>query len=169
MLPQDTTHLIQRSYFQRGSMCQDPAANRTTRRPSDHRKEMQTEMVWTCLPFIRSGQNHLARHSKRRQGRQKKRWEDNIREWTWPEFAKSQRAVENWEKWRNLVVKSSALPLWPPRLSNKERGRLLRYKHSVRISISMNFRTSKILNIGHIWTPFLDKFVFDQVQALYVY
>ena len=29
----------------------------------------------------------------RRQGRQKKRWEDNIREWTTLEFAKSQRAV----------------------------------------------------------------------------
>ena len=31
----------------------------------------------------------------RRQGRQSKRWEDNIREWTGLEFAKSQRAVEN--------------------------------------------------------------------------
>ena len=31
----------------------------------------------------------------RRQGRQRKRWEDNIREWTCLEFAKSQRAVEN--------------------------------------------------------------------------
>ena len=31
----------------------------------------------------------------KRQGRQKKRWEDNIREWTGPDFAKSQRAVEN--------------------------------------------------------------------------
>ena len=26
---------------------------------------MQTGVVWTCLPFIRSGQNHLARHSER--------------------------------------------------------------------------------------------------------
>ena len=41
----------------------------------------------------------------RRQGRQKKRWENNIREWTSLEFAKSQRAVENREKWRKLVVK----------------------------------------------------------------
>ena len=32
---------------------------------------------------------------RRRQGRQRKRWEDNIREWTGLEFAKSQRAVEN--------------------------------------------------------------------------
>ena len=31
----------------------------------------------------------------RRQGRQRKRWEDNIREWTGLEFAKFQRAVEN--------------------------------------------------------------------------
>ena len=31
----------------------------------DHRKETQTPVVWTCPPFIRSGQNHLARHSQR--------------------------------------------------------------------------------------------------------
>ena len=35
---------------------------------------------------------------RRRQGGEKKRWEDNIREWTGLEFAKSQRAVENREK-----------------------------------------------------------------------
>ena len=63
----------------------------------------------------RSDQNHLARHSERgkktRQTlRQKKRWKDNIREWTGLEFAKSQRAVEDREKWRNLVVKSSVVP-----------------------------------------------------------
>ena len=34
----------------------------------------------------------------RRQGRQRKRWEDNIREGTGLEFGKSQRAVENREK-----------------------------------------------------------------------
>ena len=36
-----------------------------------------------------------------------KRWEDNIREWTGLEFTKSQRGVENREKWRKLVAKSS--------------------------------------------------------------
>ena len=46
----------------------------------------------------------------RRRGRQRKEWEDNIREWTRLEFAKSQRAVENTEKWRKLVVKSSVVP-----------------------------------------------------------
>ena len=58
VLPQDTTHLIQRPCYQRGSPCQDPAGNRSTRRP-DHRKETQTAVVWSCPPFIRSGQNHL--------------------------------------------------------------------------------------------------------------
>ena len=41
----------------------------------------------------------------KRQGRQRKRWEDNIRKWTGLEFAKSQRAEENREKWRKLIAK----------------------------------------------------------------
>ena len=65
MLPQYTTHLIQRPCYQQGSQCQDLAGNRTTRRPPDHCKETQTAVVWSCLPFIRSGQNCLARHSER--------------------------------------------------------------------------------------------------------
>ena len=46
----------------------------------------------------------------RRRGRQRKRWEDNIRKRTGLEFAKSQRAEENRERWRKLVVKSSVVP-----------------------------------------------------------
>ena len=46
----------------------------------------------------------------RRQGGQRKRWEDNIREWTGLEFAKFQTGVDNREKWRKLVVKSSVVP-----------------------------------------------------------
>ena len=44
-----------------------------------------------------------------RRGRQKKRWEDNIKEWTGLEFARSQRAAENKEKWRKMDVKSSVI------------------------------------------------------------
>ena len=49
----------------------------------------------------------------RRQGRQRKRWEDNIRKWTGLEFAKSLSAVENREKWRKLVAKASVVPQRP--------------------------------------------------------
>ena len=41
-----------------------------------------------------------------RQGRQRKRWENNIREWTGLEFGRSQRTVENRAKWSKLIAKS---------------------------------------------------------------
>ena len=44
--------------------CQDAAANWTTRTSLDDLKETQTAVVWSCFPFIRSGQNHLARDSE---------------------------------------------------------------------------------------------------------
>ena len=46
----------------------------------------------------------------RRQGRQRKRWKDSVREWTGLEHAKSQRAAENRGKWRKQVGKSSVVP-----------------------------------------------------------
>ena len=55
----------------------------------------------------------------RRQGRQRKRWEDNNREWAGLEFAKSQRAAENREKLRKLVAKSSVVPQRPSRLRDR--------------------------------------------------
>ena len=55
----------------------------------------------------------------RRQDKQRKRWEDNIRECTGLEFAKSQRAVENRKKWRKLVAKSSVVPQRPLRLRDR--------------------------------------------------
>ena len=42
-------HISQRPSYQRGGPCQ----------------EMQTAVVWTRLPFVRSGQNQLASHSER--------------------------------------------------------------------------------------------------------
>ena len=42
-----------------------PSRHRTTQKPPDHGKETQTAVVWSCLSFIRSGQNHLARHSEK--------------------------------------------------------------------------------------------------------
>ena len=42
-----------------------------------------------------------------------------IRKLTGLEFAKSQRAVENEEKWRKLVVKSFMVPQRPSRLRDR--------------------------------------------------
>ena len=49
----------------------------------------------------RSVQNHLARHSesgKKTRQTEQEVWEDNIREWTGLQFAKSQRAEEKKEE-----------------------------------------------------------------------
>ena len=78
-------------------------------------------MVWTCLPFSRSGQNHLVRHSesgKKTRQKQKELGRQH-REWTGLEFAKSQTAVKNKQKWRKLDVKSPVEPQRTPRLRDK--------------------------------------------------
>ena len=55
----------------------------------------------------------------RRQGRQRKKWEDIVRKWEGLEFTQSQSAVENREKWKKLVVKSSMVPQGPSRLRGR--------------------------------------------------
>ena len=69
-------------------------------------------MVWSCFPFIRSGQNHLARHSER--GKKRRQIEEEVgrqhQGMDSLEFAKFQKAVENRRKWRKLVGKSSVVP-----------------------------------------------------------
>ena len=55
----------------------------------------------------------------RRQSRQRKRWEDNIRERTGLEFVKSHKAVAKRGKWRKLVAKLSVVPQRPSRLRDR--------------------------------------------------
>ena len=52
------------------------SSRRTTQRPPDDRKETQTAVVWSCSPFIGSGQNHLARHSEREEDKADREWTD---------------------------------------------------------------------------------------------
>ena len=61
--------------------------------------------------------NHLARHSER--GKKTRRTKEEVgrqHQETGLEFGKSQRAVENREKWRKLVAKLSVVPKRPSRL-----------------------------------------------------
>ena len=76
VLLQDATHFLQRPCYQQGSPCQDPAGKWTTWRSPEDRKETQTAVVWSCFPFIRSGQNHLARHSER--GKKTRRTKEEV-------------------------------------------------------------------------------------------
>ena len=49
----------------------------------------------------------------RRRGRPKKRWDDNIKEWTELPLAKILRLAEDKDGWRK-IVKTSMVPLQPP-------------------------------------------------------
>ena len=104
-----------RPCYQRGSTCQDPASNRPTRRPPDHRKETQTAVVWSCFPFIRSGQNHLARHSE--MGKKTRQREEEVgRQYLGmdrPGVHQVPEGSEEQGKWRKLVAKSSVVPQRP--------------------------------------------------------
>ena len=112
VLQQDTTHLILRAKIQQ-AIGPHEDLNIVKRR----------KLQWYGHVSLSSGlaktilQGTVKRG--RRQSRQKKSWEDNARQWTGLEFAKSQRAVENREKWRKLVVKSSVVPQRPSRLGNR--------------------------------------------------
>ena len=118
---EDTTHLIQRPYYQRGSPCQDPAGNRTTRRPPDHGKETQTAVVWSCFLFFRSGQNHLARHSER--GKKTRQTEGEVRRqhqgMDRPGVRQVPEVSGEYGKMEELVVKSSVVPQRPSRLRDR--------------------------------------------------
>ena len=46
----------------------------------------------------------------RRRGRQKKTWEDNIKEWTRMEFGDSLRAAEDREGWKGIIATSLLCP-----------------------------------------------------------
>ena len=116
----DSAHLIQKPCYKRGSLCQDPAGNGTTQRPPDHRKATQTEVVWSCLPFIRSGQNHLARHND--WGKKTRQTEEEAgrqhQGMGRPVFRQVPESSGEQGKWRNLVMKPSVVPRRPWQLSD---------------------------------------------------
>ena len=96
---------------------QDPPGNQTTQRPF-HCKEMQTAVVWSRLPFIRSGQNHLARHSER--GKKTRQTGEEVgRQHQGMDRPGVRQVPENMGKWRKLVAKLSVVPQRPPRLRDR--------------------------------------------------
>ena len=58
---------------------------------------------------------------KGKRGRQKNRWEDNIKEWTGMDFASSTRAAENRSRWKRIVAYSSVVPRRPSKVMGYNR------------------------------------------------
>ena len=56
----------------------------------------------------------------RRRGRQRKQWEDNIKEWTGLEWNIMLQKAEKREEWRKLVVKFTVVPQRLARLLDRQ-------------------------------------------------
>ena len=67
----------------------------------------------------RTGQDYPTVQGGRRRGRQRKQWEDNIKERTGLERNLLLRKAENSEEWRELVVKSTVVPQPSARLRDR--------------------------------------------------
>ena len=86
---------------------------------------MQTKGVRAHHTIIWTGQDYP---TWRWRGRQRKQWEDNIKEWTGLEWNILLRKAENCKEWRKLVVKSTVVAQRSARLqdrSDKIRSALL--------------------------------------------
>ena len=98
----------------------------------------------------------------RRRGRQEKRWEDNIKEWTGMGFGDSLRAAEDREGWKGIVAASSVVPRRPPRLRDWDemrwdiscRGNVTKFASlykSDRINSLLDFGDNLIFKITASW------------------
>ena len=114
MLPQDTIRISYKDHTINEEVCakiQQAIGLREDRLTIIKRRKLKWYGHVTCSSDLAKTVLQGTVKGERRQGRQKKRWDDNIREWTGLEFAKSQRRTE--KKWRKLVVKSSVVPRRP--------------------------------------------------------
>ncbi|GFO15285.1 endonuclease-reverse transcriptase [Plakobranchus ocellatus] len=70
---------------------------------------------WSCQFFSMPG----TVNGGRGRGKQKNRWDDNIREWTGLELRNTLRKAEDREEWKAVVRRSSAAPRRIPDLRDK--------------------------------------------------
>ena len=75
-------------------------------------------MVWPHLKILGHDEDNSAGGVKgaRKGGKQKKRWEDNVKEWTGMGFGDSLGAVDELGRWNGIVASSFVVPRRPSRL-----------------------------------------------------
>ncbi|GFR95219.1 hypothetical protein ElyMa_000938300 [Elysia marginata] len=92
--------------FMRYGPAQEDIAH-SVRNPRWLMGKRETEMVWAHYSLIWPCQDH---HAGRRRGGQKKRWEDNIKDWTELEQRNALRKDEDRQEWKTVVRRSSMRP-----------------------------------------------------------
>ena len=96
-------------------LCPNSESHWTLRRTLVHCKKTQNEVVWAFKRALGLAKTVLqgTLWGGRRNGGQRKRWEDNIRNWTGLELSDVVRRAEEREEWRMLVARSCGAPTVP--------------------------------------------------------
>ena len=80
---------------------------------------MKVKMVWPCFKVFWFSKDNPTGHSERKKTKrdiQKKRWQDNIKEWTGMDFASSNGADERRTRMKGIVANSSVVPRRPSKV-----------------------------------------------------
>ena len=89
--------------------------SQTAWRSYDHSEETKSKMVWACHRIHRTCQNNATIvQRKRKRGRQRKRWEDNITEWTGKTVSDNLREAEDRENGESWLPRCSGAPTVAP-------------------------------------------------------
>ena len=95
MLHPSFAHVIQRPHHKGNSVQENTSSHRSLRICTNNCEKEEVTMVRTCDQI---------KWPPQKDRRQKKRWEDNIREWTGFDFNISQRAAEDRQSWQKIVA-----------------------------------------------------------------
>ena len=112
MLQTTLRHFIPRPHYQdyqRSGSYTDSRVHAKLRRPADDRKAEEAEMVWTRNKIQWALSKTILQgtvQGRRKRGRQRKRWTDNIKEWTGMTYAETQALAHDRDRWGNLVRRS---------------------------------------------------------------
>ena len=124
--------LLLLEHLQRRGAKQNFASHWAQRKPLDHNKATQTEMVRAHNKIYRACQDNPTGHDTRKEKERQteKRWEDNTPEWTGMTLGAAMRKAERREEWRELVARSPVTPQRSTRLRDRSRFLLFVFSRS---------------------------------------
>ena len=114
MLPKTPQHIVHRTHNKCGGTQQNRACHWTIRRLAYYCQKKKAKMVWPRSSGLSKTIMQGTVKGGRRRGGQRKRWEDNIKDWTCLRAAESLRVSKDRNGWREVVRRSVMAPLRPP-------------------------------------------------------
>ena len=115
MLPKIIEHFVQVPYYQKlADRSKQPLGNMMNSCPGQETEPRWFDRVSVSRPsgLVKTILQGTVKGNRKR-GSQKKRWNDNTKEWTGIDFASSTRVAENRTRWRGIAAKSSVVPRRP--------------------------------------------------------